>query len=149
MKLVGTTDLKQAHRTKSAQDFLDYLAELPDVTLAELKKASIQALNEACNKYILSGFKSSALGEEHFYDFDTEAQDNLNQKAMMLVLKPETTSVQWKTDKGIKEHTREQFIQVLADAEIHKEGSVAKYWTLVDKVSKTTSKNVVLETKFN
>ena len=148
MKVVGTTDLKKAHGTKSAEDYLHYLAGVPNVALAELKEARIAALNEACNAFILSGFTSNALGEPHVYDFDEEGQSNLAQKATMLVLKPEITTVQWKTNKGIKEHTRDQFIQLLTDGEQHKEGAIFQYWTLVDKVMKTTSRNVVLETTF-
>jgi hypothetical protein len=78
------------------------------------KKKSV--LSEQCNTAIVSGFKSSALGVEHTYPSDMEAQANFNTIMNRFIIDSNFTSVAFKTlDAGYLSHTKGQFFQVFED----------------------------------
>lgn len=109
-------------------------------TITDYQNAKIAVLNEQCNKAILSGFTSSVLGEPHQYDFDEEAQRNLNGALTMMAVDSTITTVTWKTvDSGPLPHTKDQFTQLCKDAYSFKEKMVQKYWTKKLQVGSCTT----------
>ncbi|MBL0387935.1 DUF4376 domain-containing protein [Tumebacillus sp. ITR2] len=117
----------------------------PPPSLEDIKGAKIAELNAACNTGILAGFRSSALGEPHSYDFDAEAQSNLT--GMLSVMNADPTIVEtiWKTtDVGPLPHTREQFVTLCRDGLDHKNKLIARYWAIKASVEAATSEEEVL-----
>jgi hypothetical protein len=73
-------------------------------------------LSQLCNAAITGGFKSSALGIEHVYPCDDEAQRNFNTTINRFLIDPNYTSTGFKTlDAGYLSHTKSQFFQVFCD----------------------------------
>ena len=50
---------------------------ISSTSLADIKIAKISELNLSCEQTIISGFPSSALGTEHYYQSDRDDQTNL------------------------------------------------------------------------
>lgn len=111
-----------------------------DVSLDELKNAKKNQLDYLCNQTILSGFYSSATGEEHFYPADEEAQRNLNFAIKRLELQPELGTVGFKTlDAGYINHTLEQIHQVFKDGFDYGQQQIIKYNQLKIQVYDSTT----------
>lgn len=108
-------------------------------TLEQLKVKKMEEIWTACNTEILSGFLSSATGEELLYGFDEEDQKNLTGVLTLMNANPSLTQVDWKP-KGVAPfpHTKEQMVQICADAFVHKQTNINKYWTLRDQVESST-----------
>jgi hypothetical protein len=140
---------------QSEQDALewakDYVSNFEDTLnmtseLDLLKQDKIKEMNIACEKAICTGFYSSALGEKHFYAFDKEeAQINFTQQSSLINLAPDRyTIIYWKTeDAGVLAHAKEQFINVLFDADTHKTSNISMYWSLKDKINNCTCEDEV------
>ncbi|TVY09990.1 DUF4376 domain-containing protein [Paenibacillus cremeus] len=103
-------------------------------TLEQVKQTKLDQLNDACNKFILAGFTSDALGEENHYDFDYEAQINMGGTLNGITAGMITGDIMWKTAEGNKPHTVNQFKQLYADGMTFKQTNIAKYWTLKNQV---------------
>jgi len=57
-----------------------------------------------------------------------------------LLLRPDITTVQWKTENhGVKNFTRNEFFAICQAGEVHKRQNIAKYWALKDYVQTITS----------
>ena len=94
-------------------------------TLDDTKNAKIAQLEDFCNRAIAAGFKSSALGEEHTYPSDFEAQNNLQIVIRRLEIGEEQAAAGVETavltypfqtlDAGYMEHTLKELKQVFAD----------------------------------
>lgn len=85
-------------------------------SLQSVQDAKIAELNQACNEFTLSGFPSSALGVEHIYPSDAEAQVNLQGAIIDILIDPTVSIVSFKTlDAGYLDHTPEQIKQVGKD----------------------------------
>ena len=99
--------------------------------ILEEQKSKIEEINIACNLDILNGFSSTCTGVEHQYKFDMEYQNNINQQASILNLDQTIELVYWPTkDAGVVEHTREQFINLLKDANNFKSEELYRYFTM-------------------
>lgn len=91
-----------------------------------------------CENTICEGFQSATMNA--FYEFSIKDQQNFNQKATDLLLKPTLDSVEWKTkDKGVLTHTRDQFITLLDEAGQHKEGYINNLWQIRQKFTTYTT----------
>lgn len=103
-------------------------------SVSSILEKKLSELDVACTTTILAGFKSSVLGEKHDYDFDEEAQRNLTGRLGLVNTFPTADKYQafsWKTkDAGPLVHTQDEFRQLCSDADDHKNGHVAKYWSL-------------------
>ena len=117
----------------------------PPVTLQDIKNKKIEELNRACNETILAGFVSSALGEENLYDFDYEAQINLNGQLNFINagLTPPDAIIMWKANGVPKEHTVEQFKVVCEDGFAHKQSNISKYWMLKQQVEQAEDEETI------
>lgn len=106
--------------------------------LQHKKEQKDSELESACNDAILNGFTSVATGFE--YEFDMEDQSNFAQQMIMLLKNPALDSVQWKTkNAGIQVHTRDQFIAVVDESEIHKRNQIGKLWHLRQSIATATT----------
>jgi hypothetical protein len=144
-------DLEQVYETIPAGtvvEFMDYptLFTLQDIhnhpSLDAVKQRKIDELWDICNKEILSGFTSSALGVAHSYGFDAMDQDNLTGTASGIGMGIITGTIVWKTkDAGPLPHTINQFKQVCGDAFIMKQSKINKYWTIKNQILSCTSRD--------
>ena len=91
-----------------------------------IKASKLLSINTECNKAIISGFKSSALGEEYFYYSTIEEQSTLtslitlgidsNFKCQKINI---VDNVEVKENRVQVPHTLAQLKQVLTDGAIH------------------------------
>jgi hypothetical protein len=103
--------------------------DLTTLKIEDVKVEKISTLNEECNKIILAGFTSSAVGVLHQYGFDYEDQSNLMGTLTLFNSNPALTEIEWKTkDAGLVLHTREQLVQLCTDSFTHKQNNIKKYW---------------------
>ena len=120
-------DLNLEKNMMTANEYYDSL-DKESTDLETLKQAKINALNETCEETINAGFYSKSM--DATYDFATHDQMNFTQQLILTVAKPQE-KVYWKTkDKGILEHTPDQFLAVVIEAEQHKRKNIEKYWRL-------------------
>lgn len=111
-------------------------------SLDVIKEQKIAELNELCEQTILAGFTSQTTG--HFYRFNEYDQMNFTQQMLLLLADPGITEVAWKTeDAGVITHTRENFLAVTREAEVHKRGLMERYWALKAQVLAATTKEEV------
>lgn len=117
----------------------------PDRLLQQAKEVKIEELNSRCNETILAGFTSSALGVANKYDFDYEAQTNLNGQLNFINagLIASNAIIKWKASGVPQDHTVEQFKTVCVDGFAFKQDNVNKYWTLKAQVQSATTKTEV------
>lgn len=95
-------------------------------TLEQIKTSKLLSINTECNKAIVSGFKSSALGSDYFYYSTIEEQSTLtslitlgidsNFKCQKINV---VENVEVKGNRVQVPHTLAQLKQVLADGAIH------------------------------
>lgn len=108
--------------------------------LDQLKVAKISQLDDFCTQTILSGFVSSALGEEHVYGFNVEDQANLTGRLAGIAAGTAPVEFLWMTkDVGPLIHTVEQFKTVCRDGDAHKEAQIGRLWTLKAAVEASTT----------
>jgi hypothetical protein len=160
VQLQDTATPRQSWRDATEQDWQNALAKVPPPippgdltpeqryalldpnrnTLADYQQTKIAVLDDLCNKTILAGFTSSALGAPHQYDFDEEAQRNFAGALALMNADSTITSITWKTvDAGPLPHTRDQFIQLCKDGFAFKESQIQKYWNLKAQVQQASS----------
>lgn len=100
--------------------------KIKELELQVPKEKKLLEINTECNKAIVSGFKSSALGEEYFYYSTLEEQTTLNSlinlgfdsnfKCQKINV---VENVEVKGNRVQVPHTLVQLKQVLADGAIH------------------------------
>ncbi|PUA40763.1 hypothetical protein C8Z91_02740 [Paenibacillus elgii] len=117
----------------------------PADELLVLQKASkLAELKRLCTEAIEGTFTSSALGEEHVYSFDTEAQLNFQSTKELMNMHPNFTQTLWKTrDAGVLMHTKEQFIRLWLDGQMHKTNLIEKFRRLEKELEHATSVDAV------
>ena len=103
----------------------DTTVDRTSASLDQLKAAKMAQLNDFCERAIASGFRSSALGEEHVYPSDAAAQNNLQIVIRRLEIGEEQAAAGLEgavltylfqtLDAGYLEHTLKQLKQVFAD----------------------------------
>lgn len=97
------------------------------------KKVQLERLSNECEVFIKGGFYSSAT--DAFYAFRDNDQQNFNQQLTMFLIDPTIESIFWKTeDKGVLSHTKEEFIQVCKDGEVHKRNAIGMFWELKEYI---------------
>jgi hypothetical protein len=102
-------------------------------TLSFLQKEKIEQLNTLCEQLILAGFRSKTTG--HFYAFGERDQLNFTQQMILMVSRSDIQDVVWKTeDAGPVLHSRDEFLAVVAEAEVHKRSKMQRYWELKAQV---------------
>ncbi|MGO4269819.1 XkdW family protein [Paenibacillus sp. TAF58] len=111
------------------------LQPTPDQVLEQTKLQHIESLNLKCNAAILTGFTSSTLGAVHIYDFDYEAQTNLNGMLSAVTNGMAAEPIMWKASGVPQPHTFEQFKALYADGLVHKNANISKYWELKAEVT--------------
>jgi Domain of unknown function (DUF4376) len=114
--------------------------------LQKVQNNKIEELNVACNKAILTSFEYNG----NVIPFGETDQANLNQQLTLLLLDPALDSVVWKTENnGIKQFTREQFIEACKAGESHKRNNISHYWQLKAYVEGLTSVEEVQAINFD
>jgi hypothetical protein len=141
----GTFKVRVGEKTKSGRNVLTVKimglqsATQPSLSIDSYKNEKINELNNKCNQLIVEGFKSEALGIEHTYPSDEEAQRNLTMAIKRLELSPELGTINFKTiDAGYLPHTIDEIHSVFADGFDFGQSIIIKYNTL---------KNIVLNTE--
>jgi hypothetical protein len=128
--------IKMVDRTSD----LDYLLPIAKAKkLAELQQAMVDAIEQP--------FQSSALGSTRTYSYSSKSvnglpspQENFRGKALQLSMDPSIATVSWYTlENGFEPHTREQFLQVLADGGTHQESAQVRYYQLEPQVNAATT----------
>ncbi|WP_446686390.1 DUF4376 domain-containing protein [Paenibacillus planticolens] len=102
----------------------------PDLSVKSPLELKLAELNVACNATILAGFASNALGSQHTYDFDYDAQINLGGMLNAITAGLVTESFMWKASGVPQLHTPNVFKAVFADGLAHKNSLIERYWTL-------------------
>ncbi|MBU7316234.1 DUF4376 domain-containing protein [Paenibacillus oleatilyticus] len=117
----------------------------PADELLILQKASkLAELKRLCTEAIEGTFTSSALGEEHVYSFDMEAQLNFQSTKELMNMHPNFTQTSWKTrDAGVLMHTKEQFTRLWLDGQMHKTNLIEKFRRLEKELEHATSVDAV------
>lgn len=101
------------------------------VTLDEYKNQKKSDLEIDYNKALQGDFQS--LG--YTFSYDEEAQKNFTKVTALLALKPEKVDTAWNTKShGIILLTKEQYLQVVEDAENHEWFNLGKLWNYKHKV---------------
>ncbi|MEC0264458.1 XkdW family protein [Paenibacillus anseongense] len=111
----------------------------PESQVASAKLSKTAELNTACNAAILLGFTSTALGANHTYDFDYEAQTNLNTMLNAIMADLESEPIIWKASNMLQPHTIDQFKTLFTDSLTHKTININKYWELKMTVESANS----------
>lgn len=110
-----------------------------------VKEKKIEELKQACTNAIYEGFTAI---NGHTYGFNQHDQMNFTQQ-MMLISQGSTSDILWKTkDAGVVTHTVEEFMQVVEDVKNHKSTQQQKYWDLEQQVLTATTKEEVLNIKW-
>ncbi|NQX66816.1 hypothetical protein HQN90_11845 [Paenibacillus alba] len=115
----------------------------PEQVLSQSKQSKTEELNSKCNTTILSGFKSKALGTEHAYDFDYEAQTNLNSMLNAIAAHIAADPIPLKASGMLQPHSFEQFKNLYADGLAHKNANISKYWELKAALSAANTEEEV------
>ena len=106
------------------------LAFLPDLILSSAKKVKIAALSGECEKAIVSGFTSTALGTPHHYNAQYDNQMNLSILGLA-GLDADYTCTDLATGvKAQRFHLAAQIHQVFLDGLAHKAGLMKKFGQL-------------------
>ncbi|MFE1631036.1 hypothetical protein ACFLFF_30340 [Brevibacillus reuszeri] len=112
--------------------------------LTELKTAKIEEVKQKANETILAGFKSSALGAEHSYSFDFEAQINLL-GIKGLLADDAFPGMPWSTwEQGDVLHSREQLQTLWDDGMQHKLSIQQRYWELKRQIEVATTRGQIV-----
>lgn len=114
--------------------------------LKEVKEKKIDDINKSCDKAIVSGFTSEALGSKHFYYSTLEEQSTLNSlinlgvdnqfKAQKITL---VDQVEAKESRTAYSHTIQQLRTVLADGFTHIATQVTKKDALEIQINNATT----------
>lgn len=95
--------------------------------ISKMKDPKIAALSQQCEEVIKAGFYYG----EDFFAFQDKDQTNFNQQLSLMIVEPSITMTFWKTENfGIKQFTRDQFIEICKTAERHKRDNIGKFWQL-------------------
>jgi len=72
------------------------------------------------------------------FQFNDKDQANFNQQLSLMILDESIQSVLWKTENnGVKNFSREDFIEACKAGERHKRNSIGQYWQLKEYVLNT------------
>lgn len=112
-------------------------------TLEDIRKQKLNDINSSCDKAIVSGFTSEALGSKHFYYSTLEEQSTLNSlinlgvdnqfKAQKITL---VDGIETKEARKAYPHTIQQLRDVLADGFTHIATQVVKKDTLEAEINR-------------
>lgn len=118
----------------------------PVVDIKTLKASKLLTINTECNKAIVSGFKSSALGEEYFYYSTLEEQTTLNSlinlgfdsnfKAQKISL---VEGVEIKGERKQYPHTLAQLREILIAGATHIKAQIDKKDLLEIQINNATT----------
>ncbi|PLY08407.1 MAG: hypothetical protein C0625_02130 [Arcobacter sp.] len=107
-----------------------------------IKSTKLSTINTSCETAIVSGFASSALGIEHFYQSDRDDQINLmglvtagSDDLLKCGLKNDDETITWEW----KPHTKEQLKAVFDDGAAYKKEQLIKSATLKAQISAATT----------
>ncbi len=114
--------------------------------LKEVKEKKIDDINKTCDKAIVSGFTSEALGSKHFYYSTLEEQSTLNSlinlgvdnqfKAQKITLVDQVETIE---NRIAYSHTIQQLRSILADGFTHTASQVAKKDILETQINNATT----------
>ncbi|BFT75227.1 XkdW family protein [Paenibacillus sp. P36] len=124
---------------KELQSAWKAMQPTPESQIANAKLSKTAELNAACNAAILSGFTSNVLGANHTYDFDYEAQTNLNTMLNAIIADLVSEPIIWKASNKLQPHTIDQFKTLFTDSLTHKTTNINKYWELKMTVESANS----------
>lgn len=129
----------------SGSSLVEYVAPSADINAVRVTQSRI--LSSACQRQIVSGFSSSALGAANTYASALLDQQNLIQAAQnsnggLLIV---NTTNSWQ----LVRHTQEEAQQVLADFIIFKDNNRSKLSTYISKVDAATRINDVQSIVWN
>lgn len=102
-----------------------------------VKSEKYRELTDACNKSILAGFKTT---DGLFYQFEEKDQANFTQQTILLIMDSNISKVIWesgKNDGKFKEYSKEEFMNIVAQAQKHKSDNISKLAVLRAKLGTT------------
>lgn len=106
------------------------------LSLDEYKSQKLVELEITYKQALEGDFES--LG--YVFSYNKEAQDNFTKVTALFALKPEKVDTPWNTKShGIILLTKEQYLQVVADAENHEWYNLGKLWNYKHRVDITQS----------
>lgn len=95
--------------------------------IAPLLEAKATELSEQCETVIKYGFYH----EGDFFAFYDKDQMNFGQQLSLMLVDDTIVTTMWKTENnGIKQFTREQFINICKAGERHKRENIGRFWQL-------------------
>jgi hypothetical protein len=101
------------------------------ITLDEYKTIKLSKLENAYQKALQGDFQSIG----YTFSYGDEAQKNFTKVTALFALKPEKVDTAWNTKShGIILLTKEQYLQVVEDAENHEWFELGKLWNYKHKV---------------
>lgn len=107
------------------------------LSLESLKTEKIAELNGKCESTIAQSFQAR---NGHTYQFEMKDQLNFSQQFLLITSNPDIKEVLWKTeDAGVLTHSREEFVEVIEDAENHKRNNISRYWALKEQVNQAST----------
>lgn len=95
--------------------------------ISGMMEQKIELLSQQCETVIKNGFYYG----DDFFAFQDKDQTNFSQQLSLMIVDPAILTTYWKTENnGIKQYTREQFIDICKTAERHKRDNIGKFWQL-------------------
>lgn len=137
MKIENAKPISQIRRESAPDQWYPSIRH-SSMDLEELKQAKITQLDDLCEKEILAGFTSQTTG--HFFRFSQYDQMNFTQQMLIMLADTNVSEVTWKTENaGVVTITRNDFLEVVREAEQHKRGLLERFWTLKAQVQAATT----------
>jgi Domain of unknown function (DUF4376) len=110
------------------------------ISLDELKKSRQDELMNIYKESIISGFTSSATGENIRYGYKEQDQLNYSKLANLFALNPTKTSTILGSDShGVVTLSKEQFLQFMEDAEQYEMSMYVRRKELEEQINSTTT----------
>jgi len=114
---------------------VDRWVENTEMKLIDTKSKAIANINTSCKNEIISGFISSALGVEHFYESEETDQLNLVGAVSSGIAQPFKCSGDNGQTWGYEIHTADQLKQLLQDGAVVKATHLQKANQLKDEIA--------------
>jgi len=119
------------------------------IKLLPEQNQKVEYIKKQCNLDILYGFESSCTGEVHQYKYNLEYQANFNEQANILTLDSTITEIPWNTkDAGVINHSRDEFIILLKDANNFKTSKMNDYHSMKSTISNAKTTKEIIDLKW-
>lgn len=137
--LVLFDEVKGVCLLKYEDGLISQISEADEYFISLARTSKYIELTKKCNESILSGFETI---EGKFYQFAEKDQTNFTQQTMVLILDSSITTVKWESgdqDGKFVEYTKEEFLQLIGLAQLHKNTNISKLTTLRNKLDSAST----------